>query len=358
MDRKSERSPEEIIKYEYGGGILMTEEQILDVINVDFTRIDQFEDEAKWLELRTTGIGGSDAGAIMGMNKYASPLTVYMQKKGVEGFKGNNSTKWGHILENPIREKAREELGIDIAPVPGMFTSIEYPFMNANLDGLCHAEHQVTIGGETVEGFGGHEIKTSTQGAGFGIDEIPDSYYCQVQHYMAVTGLNWFILTVFFLNTKEGRHYVIRRNNDFIYDRLIPAERDFWNNYVLADVVPEPLGLESEDEYLANLPVDENIALDDEADILLETIDNLSKKIKELESQKSINKDKLILKLHELSSGSLEADKVMAKGEKFKLSYNLQVRKSIDSEQLKKDGLYDSYTKTSSSRVMRISEVK
>ena len=33
------------------------------------------------LKNRNGGIGGSDAGAVMGMNSFASPLTVYLQKK-------------------------------------------------------------------------------------------------------------------------------------------------------------------------------------------------------------------------------------------------------------------------------------
>ena len=87
-------------------------------INAKFTPVEQDKEPEKWLEMRTTGIGGSDAGAILGMNKYASPLTIYLSKKNVEGFKGNAATEWGHILEDPIRKKAAEELGIEIISVP------------------------------------------------------------------------------------------------------------------------------------------------------------------------------------------------------------------------------------------------
>ena len=329
-----------------------------EIIKAKFTPVDQETEPETWLKLRTTGIGGSDAGAIMGMNKYSSPLTVYMQKKGIDGFKGNLSTEWGHILEDPIRKKTAGELGIDICTVPGMYTSEEYPFMNANLDGLCHADHQVEVGGKVVEGWGGHEIKTSATGDGFTSDEIPDSYYCQVQHYMAVTGLNWFILTVFFLNTKQGRHYVIPRNNDFIYSKLIPAEKDFWENYVLAENIPEPIGVDSELEYIKNLPVDEQITLDADAEEIIAAEREIDKQIKELSKQQAELKNKILLKLAELSIGFDKADKTTAIGQNYRLTYNTQVRKSIDSESLKKAGLYDQYTKESSSKVMRISEVR
>lgn len=328
------------------------------VIKAKFTPVDQATEPEKWMQLRTTGIGGSDVGAIMGLNKYASPLTVYLSKKDIEGFKGNAATEWGHILEDPIRKKASEELGISICTVPGMYTSNEYPFMNANLDGVCHADHQVTIGGETVEGIGGHEIKTSNSGDGFTSDEIPDSYYCQVQHYMAVTGLDWFILTVFFMNTKAGKHYVIRRNDDFIYTKMIPAEKDFWENYVLANVTPEPSGVDSESEYIQNLSIDSVIELDEATENLITEEKAIESQIKELNEKQSQLKNQILLNLSNLSTGFEDADKTTATGSNWKITYNKQIKKSIDTDAIKKAGLFDQYSKESSYKVMRISELK
>ena len=328
-------------------------------INAKFTPVEQDKEPEKWLELRTTGIGGSDVGAIMGLNKYSSPLTVYLSKKNVEGFKGNAATEWGHILEDPIRKKAAEELGIEIISVPGMYTSNDIPYMNANIDGLCHAENQVTIGGESVEGLGGFEIKTSSRGEGFSDDEIPDSYYCQVQHYMAVTNLSWFILTAFFMNTKRAKHYIIKRNDDFIYSRLIPAEKDFWENYVMANNPPEPLGLDSENEYTANLNIADTVELDDETENLIAERMEVQQQIKDLEQKESALKDSILIKLSALShSESNTAEKVSGSGERFKLTYNLQKKTTVDTDALKKSGLFDSYKKESVSRILRISEKK
>ena len=36
----------------------------------------------EWLQQRRKGIGGSDAGALCGVNPYASPVTVYLDKTG------------------------------------------------------------------------------------------------------------------------------------------------------------------------------------------------------------------------------------------------------------------------------------
>lgn len=327
-------------------------------IDADLTFVDQIKEPDKWMKLRTKGIGGSDAGAILGLNKYSSPLVVYMQKKEVKGFMGNDSTEWGHILEDPIRQKTAKELGIQICVVPGMYTSKEYPFMNANLDGVCYADHQITINGEIIEGVGGHEIKTSADGKDFNDDEIPDSYYCQVQHYMAVTQLDWFILTVFILSRKIAKHYVIRKNNDFIYSKLIPAEKDFWENNVLADSVPEPKGMDSEKQYLENLSLDETIKLDEETENIIAEERELDRQIKTLSTKQSELKNKILLKLAELSVGFDRAEKTTAIGNSYRITYNTQIRKSIDTDSLRKAGLYDMYATETASKIMRISEVK
>ena len=38
--------------------------------------IEDSQDRSKWLQIRNQGIGGSDAGAILGMNKYRSAADV------------------------------------------------------------------------------------------------------------------------------------------------------------------------------------------------------------------------------------------------------------------------------------------
>ena len=42
----------------------------------------EMENRKNWLSVRAQGIGGSDAGAIMGLNKYKGPMAVYLEKTG------------------------------------------------------------------------------------------------------------------------------------------------------------------------------------------------------------------------------------------------------------------------------------
>lgn len=320
-------------------------------------KVNQEKQPEKWAELRRTGMGGSDAGAIMGMNEYSSSLVVYMQKKGEEVFQGNASTKWGHILEDPVRQETEKELGVHIEEVPGMFKSSIYPHMNANLDGLILTENPVTIGNSTVDGLGGHEIKTSAKGDGFGEDEIPDSYYCQVQHYMAVTGLPWFILTVFILSKKEGRHYIVKANPNF-QEKLINAETDFWENFVMTNTIPAPSGTESETEILKSLPIAESVELPEELAYSLGRRSEIKDQIKLLEAEEKQIFNNVLLEMYkasDIAEGEEPKEKISAKCGSYKITLSIQKRKSIDSDALKADGLYEKYTKESVSKVLRVS---
>jgi predicted phage-related endonuclease len=89
-------------------------------------------------------------------------------------------------------------------------------------------------------------------GYGFGDDEVPDTYYAQVHHYMAVLCLPWFVLSVYILEKDEARHYPIFRNEEFIKD-LLAQEKDFWENYFEKSVIPSPAGLDNEEDMITGM---------------------------------------------------------------------------------------------------------
>ena len=93
-----------------------------------------FDDEESWLELRKKGIGGSDIGAIMGLNKYMSALTVYKVK--VEGLQidlsDNANVRRGKdledlILKNYVRPYL-EPAGYTVEKPDFMIINNKYPF--------------------------------------------------------------------------------------------------------------------------------------------------------------------------------------------------------------------------------------
>lgn len=80
-------------------------------------------------------------------------------------------------------------------------------------------------------------------------NRIPDNYYCQVLHYLNVTGYSFAILKAQLKYEYgdevrlETKHYkILRQDVEEDIKMLEKAEIEFWNEYVLKDKRP-PLRL-------------------------------------------------------------------------------------------------------------------
>ena len=120
--------------------------ETLDMYNLqDNTKLTtiSFENEEDWLTLRTKGIGGSDIGAIIGLNPHSSPLKVYRQK--VEGYREDLSDnvfiKKGKELEDLILTNYVKphfaKMGYEVGKPQFMMINSDYPFFRANVDGIA-----------------------------------------------------------------------------------------------------------------------------------------------------------------------------------------------------------------------------
>jgi predicted phage-related endonuclease len=332
-----------------------------------------------WLEKRREGIGGSDAGAIMGFSgKYGSPLTVFLQKKGLDKDRETSpAAKRGKLLEPLIRDWFAESYpNATIERVPYMFYGpgeyparpplteklIVPPFMMANIDGLIYSEDAIEIGGEACRGLGGLEIKSSREGFDFGENEIPDSYWAQVQHYMAVLDLDWFIVSVAVLS-REGygdmiRNYIIPRNNEFIGE-LVEKETAFWNGYILANEWPAPLGIEGEEEMITGMfEGSETLVLDEAQRRLCARHVELNRSIKEMEKEKETIKIGLMGDIVQKAKGNPKERKASAIAGPYSVSWITVERHDVDRDALKKAGLYEKYQKVSAYDRFTVTEKK
>ena len=189
------------------------------------------------IEARRQGIGGSDAGAIAGLNPWKSPVDVYLEKTGeAPEVEQNEAMYWGTLLEDTIARAYAEKTGHKIQRRTKTLRHPEMPWMLAHLDRVILGDRR---------GPGVLEIKTAGRPDGWGepgTDEIPDYYMAQVAHYMAVTGYAWARLAVL-IGGRDFRVYDIPRDDDLI-DALIEIERRFWQEHVEPRVPPDPRSLQ------------------------------------------------------------------------------------------------------------------
>lgn len=187
----------------------------------------------QWLESRRLGIGGSDAAAIMGMSKYSTPLTVWMEKTGrtaPEDISDKPAVYWGNVLEDVVaREYARRHPGQKVRRLNAVMVSKERPFMRASVDRIVTDER----GRKGIL-----EIKTAgAMRAADWADGVPGYYVPQPIHYLAVSGFEFYVVAVL-IGGQDYREFSFERDEE---DIAILAEREaeFWR-LVEDDVMPAP----------------------------------------------------------------------------------------------------------------------
>jgi putative phage-type endonuclease len=91
---------------------------------------------AEWLQERTKGIGGSDAGVILGLNKYRTAFELWLEKTGQVDPQeiDNEAIYWGNEMENVIAKEFEKRTDKKVRRSNFMFTHPDYPFIKANID--------------------------------------------------------------------------------------------------------------------------------------------------------------------------------------------------------------------------------
>jgi len=296
----------------------------------------------EWLKLRKSGIGGSDAGAICGVNPYASAMTVYRDKTSLDiSDSDNEAMRQGRDLEEYVAKRFTEATGWKVRHSNMLYRSELHPCMIADVDRL--------IVGEDV----GLECKTtSAYNAGKWKDgQVPMHYLLQCCHYMAVTGKQAWYLAVVILG-QEFKYTRIDRDDSMIAS-LISIEEAFWNNHVIPRNMPDPDGSKACDEvleqYFHQAKKGSTIALhgfDEKLDhrtALMEQISSLEQEQKQIEQE---------LKLY------MQDNETAASG-RYRAAWTNVDTARLDTKRLKleRPDIYQEFVKITSSRRLTIKSI-
>lgn len=302
------------------------------------------EDKLEWLRERQKGIGGSDVGAIMGVNQYKTAFNIYLEKTEpiIEVEKQSEAARQGTDFEDYVAMRFTEETGKKVRRDNRHLIHKDYPFMVANIDRRVVGENAI-LECKTVTPYNLKEWEG---------EEVPASYMLQCQHYMAVTGAEKVYLAYLIFSTKFD-YREIKRDEELI-DIIIEAEKEFWK--MVQDKTPPALDGSSAaekwvNEKYKNVNEGETINLDsswrdllNQRQELKEYRDDVDKQIKEIENQ--------------LKQNIKNAEYANAPG--YSISYKSVSQKRLDSSKLKallKDE-YADYLKETTSRRLVIKEEK
>ena len=272
----------------------------------------------EWLRIRKTGLGGSDAGSVCGLNPYVSPMAVYRDKVSDEtDLEDNEAMRQGRDLEEYVAQRFMEETGLKVRRSNKMYRSVEYPWMIADVD-------RMVAGGEA-----GLECKTVSA---YNKDRwadggIPVHYLLQCYHYMIVTGCRtWYLAAVIL-----GQDFQYRRieYEEETAQNLIALESDFWNNHVRPRHMPDPDGSKSCDEVLeqyfrqrGKAEAIELVGFDQKLELRQEIEETM--KLLETEKRQIDQEIKVFM-----------GDHPVARNERFKVTWQEVVSNRLDSKRLK-----------------------
>jgi putative phage-type endonuclease len=186
-------------------------------VNTECVVIELEQGTNEWLAWRHNGIGSSEASTIMGENRFESAVMLLKQKRGpvILDSVQNEAMAIGTKLEPEARRLYIASIGKDVRPV--CVQSTRYEWLRASLDGLS-TNHDTVV--EIKCGAAVYRRVSRSR-------SVPDYYYGQVQHILAVTGLEsldfwcyWPDSPVLLVPVERDETYI---------ERLLSKELEFWN---------------------------------------------------------------------------------------------------------------------------------
>lgn len=180
---------------------------------------------AEQKEARRAGVGGSDAGAIVGIDPYRTIWDVWESKV----LPPKPDVETGDILRGTLGEPVAaseyaRRYDATIIPAPENMVHPEYSFMRGNPDRLI-----VTDGGEVPL-----EIKCPRIPRFYEMKDqgLSRRYILQLHHYMAVGGWDRGVFAIWCGEYADLYAFEVARDEDIIR-YLVETERRFWEDYVL-----------------------------------------------------------------------------------------------------------------------------
>lgn len=301
-----------------------------------------YKNKEEWLLLRKElGVGGSEAGAVLGFNPYKSAYTLWAEKTGkVPEFEGNLITEVGSYLEELVAKLFERETGKKVRRKNRILVNTQYPFAFGDVDRIVVGENSVL------------EIKTTNSLPAMKKiknGECCDQWYAQTMHYMAVGGFDKAYIAVL-INCREFKIFEIERDEDEI-KALMEAEKQFWN-CVKTNTPPAVDGTESTIQTISTVfPESKGDSVSLYAfDADLRQYMALGEQIKALKEQQDEMANKVKAFLGESGGGE---------SNRFKVSWTSSERSSFDSKRFAKDHPdvdLSAYYKYSTVRTFRVTE--
>jgi putative phage-type endonuclease len=196
-----------------------------------------------WLAARRDGIGGSEVGALIGVNEHETAMSVWSKKTRTEPDVELTGApiEWGHRLEDVVAQKAAEEIGMVSRFGGGLWAMTDKPHIRVTPDRFaCKPRSwkaEAVIECKTA-GSDEHWESGTIRPGGLGTGSAPLAYQAQIQWQMGILGLEVGYLGCFHLSSERKFFTVeVHFDADWFAEMVAAADR-FWTENLLGNEIP------------------------------------------------------------------------------------------------------------------------
>lgn len=288
-------------------------------------------------EDRSNYIGGSDISVIMGMNRWKTPLKLWLEKTGEvvpDDLSKVEAVQLGTELEEFVAQKFARETGKQVRVQNKMYVHPDYPYMVAHIDRLITGSDEL-LECKTCSAYKKEEWDN---------DCIPQEYILQVIWYLGLTGRKKGYIAVL-IGGQSFKYKEIDFDQE-LFDVMVDKANKFWDMVktktpppIMAndgEVIAEMFPKSSEEIFTEeNEEVEEAVAFRQE---LKTSISDMQDQLKEVET-----------KIKNNIKGNLGFQTC-----KYIVTWKEQPNSTIDRALMLAEGVLDKYIKKSSYRVLRV----
>lgn len=196
-----------------------------------------------WLAARREGIGGSEVGALIGVNEHETAMSIWSKKKRTEPDVELTGApiEWGHRLEDVVALKTAEEIGMVSRFGGGLWAMTDKPHIRVTPDRFaCKPRSwkaEAIIECKTA-GDDEHWESGTIRPGGHGTGSAPLAYQAQIQWQMGILGLEVGFLGCFHIDRSRQFFTVEVHFDESWFAEMVAAADQFWSENIRGDEIP------------------------------------------------------------------------------------------------------------------------
>ncbi len=182
----------------------------------------------EWLAHRSSGIGSSEVGTILGLNEWETPYHLWRRKKGIDPpVEENFLMKAGHYLEDAVSRFFADETGAQIIKATAgdwIAVDTERPWLRVSPDRLAW------MPGVPKRPSNKMIVECKTTQRTIDADNLPMHWFAQLQYQLMVMRLDHGALA-WLTQGRDFGYAMIDRDDDFC-EYMAGELNRFWRDYI------------------------------------------------------------------------------------------------------------------------------